>query len=734
MKKTITMLTFLLATSMALFAKSKTIEYPAYEFKKSGIYNLTKIELTDSATFLTIHSTFIPHWWVEFNDYEVIRDSDTGQEFKITGIEGAVMNEHLWMPDSGDSTVVLIFPPLPLTVKRIDYQENIFGISLDASNAAKRGASIVSPEIEKWLGAELSKASKKTLDDFESSDFFNDSPARLIGCIKGYDERVGFSTGIVYASNEFTRDDFPIVVQIHPDGRFEAEIPMNKPEKTYVVFGDHFMFPYYMEPGQTLAMILDWEEFLTADRKRNVRYQFNQIEFRGALATINQELLAYPAEQPNYEEFRKKRGTMTPSDYKIDQKKELEKNLTVLEEYLKKNQLSAKTQKILYNGVIVTHANFLFDYAMNRDYYAQQDTTNEILKMPIPDSYYDFLQEIPLNDQSLMVVNEFSTFINRFEYCPSFRKAQMIAAKKSRPSSMQPQKTILDYFNEQKIEITNEEREFLTLANRKERSKEDTEKLQEMTEISKLFGEKYKEQIESFVALYVTPMTSLLSGNKQIETWKVKDSILIYELGLESNLAYELAKVRSLKYSYEFAGTRENASELWTFLKEGITRPYLLVTGERLLNEAYPEEKLAYTPIPDGIGADIFRKIVDPFKGKVLFVDFWATTCGPCIAGIKKMKSTREKYADNPDFEFIFITDERSSPEQNYTDFVKEQELKNIYRLSKDDYNYLRQLFKFNGIPRYVVIDAKGDVIDNNFPMHNFQSELSKLLPKYLPE
>ena len=76
----------------------------------------------------------------------------------------------------------------------------------------------------------------------------------------------------------------------------------------------------------------------------------------------------------------------------------------------------------------------------------------------------------------------------------------------------------------------------------------------------------------------------------------------------------------------------------------------------------------------------------------------------------------------------MFITDERSSPIKRYTKFVNDQELKNIYRLPLDDYNYLRELFKFNGIPRYVVIDKKGDVLNDDFPMYNFSYELKKIL------
>jgi thiol-disulfide isomerase/thioredoxin len=676
MKTTFFSILFLL--SFSVLASSKTIINPHYEFKKSGIYNVTKIELTDTATLLTINNTFIPHWWVQFNDYESIRNSDTGQEFKIKGIIGAVMNEKLWMPDSGDSAVVLIFPPLPTNVKKIDYSEGIYGISLDASKAGERKPNTISPEIERWLNAEQARAKKKTPIDFKSNEFYNETPARIIGCIKGFDKRAGSSTGIIYASNEFTRNDYPIVVKIEPDGRFEAELPLNNPKYTYAVLGDHFIFPFYIEPGHTLTMIFDWDEFLTADRKRNIRYQFNQIEFRGPLADLNQELLVYPEREFNYNEFDKKRKTMAPMDFDADQQESLENNLRHLEDYLNKNKVSAKAQTILRNSLIIENATRRFDYTMSRDYYAKQDSTNEILKLPVPGEYYNFLKKIDLNDPSILVVREFSSFINRFEYCEAFKKAQQSYYQNRNLNRPKPEKNILEYFVEEKIELPERDLQFLTLALKGNLTEEEITTLKQLEDVKKEFNTKYKDHLAKYAKKYVQPQDQKMANSDEIDIWKAKDSVLVHEMGLAPNLCYEIAKVRSLKFTFQHMNEKERASEFWSSLKSGITTPYLIKTGDQLLTEIFPDKQIAAKPLPKGPATQVFRKITDPYKGKILFVDFWATTCGPCVAGIKNMKSIREKYQGNPDFEFIFITDERSSPLNNYNSFVKEQELKTV--------------------------------------------------------
>lgn len=234
-----------------------------------------------------------------------------------------------------------------------------------------------------------------------------------------------------------------------------------------------------------------------------------------------------------------------------------------------------------------------------------------------------------------------------------------------------------------------------------------------------------------------------------MEKWQLRDSIVKNVFHLEKNLVYEIIKIRALDYDIQRSNS-ENAHNYWSELQKDITNPFLKEEGKRIVDQQYPinsfENKFlndnlnckvninatAFSnKLPEGKATDIFKNIINSHKGKILFIDFWATSCGPCVATIKKMKETRKEHKDNANFEFVFITDESLSPVESYDKFVKEQELENIYRLSSDDYNRLRQLFKFNGIPRYIVVDKKGEVIIDKFPMHNFNYLLNGILEKY---
>ncbi len=473
--------------------------------------------------------------------------------------------------------------------------------------------------------------------------------------------------------NDITRDDYPVVVQIHPDGRFEADIPLTNPLYTYVVF-DKTLINLYLEPEQTLAMILDWEEFLLADRFRYKRHKFKNIIFEGNLVQINRDLMGFDLKKFDYKSFKKKLKEISPEAFKKEEKRAYQKNHEALSKYLA-NSITDKAKTLLINKVDLDYAIHLFDFVSKRTYEAKKDTVNEVLKIPVDDEYYDFLKDMSLNDQSLLVLDEFSTFVNRFEFC----KPISIYPKGSK-TSIKPEKTLLEYFEEANIKISENDKELMAL--QKNKSYKSYKEYQEQL---KLFSEAYRDGLKAYNKKYIQLLVNAQSKpqKKSMEKWRLRDSVINNVFNLKRNLVYDMTKIRSLKFDIERCNS-DDAHEYWNILKKEIVHPFLKEEGERLVNKKFPIVPLSEngldsnastvgniqvktTKLPEGKATDIFRRIIDPFKGKILFVDFWATSCGPCVGSIKRMKDTRKKYEGNKDFDFIFITDERGSPKVNMT-------------------------------------------------------------------
>jgi hypothetical protein len=133
---------FLFLGLLAVFtlsAKDQEIVNPAYEFTTSGIFHISKIELGKEELRMHIHAQFIPHWWVKFTKANCfIEDDATGRRWQVMDIRNGELDEKIFMPDSGDSTFVLIFPKPDKSVTKINYIDDddddktgIFGISLN---------------------------------------------------------------------------------------------------------------------------------------------------------------------------------------------------------------------------------------------------------------------------------------------------------------------------------------------------------------------------------------------------------------------------------------------------------------------------------------------------------------------------------------------------------------------------------------------------------------------------
>ena len=710
------------------FAKDQVIVNPAYEFSKTGITHITKIELGKNETRLHVHTIFIPHWWVKFPQTTYIEDCATGKRWQATGIINGEFDKEIYMPDSGDSTFVLIFPPLDKSVVKINYCDTeeddvtaILGISLDPKVKPHSGE--IPGEVSQWIAAELGKAKRKTRMDFEAGEFFATDTARLIGYIKGYDLRAGFSTGVIYASNEITREDFPVVIQVHEDGRFEGVIPMNYPEYTFLFF-ERSMIYFYIQPGQTLAMMLDWEDFRMADRLRNERYTFKNIRYQGLTADINNELSAFHAQLPTsparkiYDEMNGK----TPDEFQSFLNECMAEYTRVYQGLLETEKLSEASKTILRNDYQITCANYLLDYEMSNR------------SKPTPFEFYDFLQDIPMNNKELLSTSDFSSFINRLEYCQPFMNARNQVY-----DALRPEKSYEQYlFEELNIPKTPEDEAYLLLddsllikLNSPDIAQAVKEKLvEEYNSAGKEFSKRHGNNDEAYKKKYIDVIKPLSPGEIALEEWRLKDSVYINTLKLKPGIVYDVTKIRSLDFEFgkRLGNNKEEAWNFLTALNSDIPEPFLQKEADRLFLKNFPEEVRTAYELPDTYEANIFKELIAPFKGKVLLVDFWATTCGSCIANIKHHKAFREEYKDSPDAAFIFITTEELSPVNAYNKFVAEQELTHTYRLTADQYRYLRQLFRFNGIPRYVLVDREGRILNDNFSSHLQEEKLKEAI------
>lgn len=98
--------------------------------------------------------------------------------------------------------------------------------------------------------------------------------------------------------------------------------------------------------------------------------------------------------------------------------------------------------------------------------------------------------------------------------------------------------------------------------------------------------------------------------------------------------------------------------------------------------------------------------------GKYVYIDVWATWCGPCRAEIPFLKTVEEKY-QGKNIEFVSISVDVEKDHDKWKNFVNEKQLQGIQLIA--DKNWLSDFitsYKINSIPRFILIDPKGNIVD----------------------
>ena len=122
---------------------------------------------------------------------------------------------------------------------------------------------------------------------------------------------------------------------------------------------------------------------------------------------------------------------------------------------------------------------------------------------------------------------------------------------------------------------------------------------------------------------------------------------------------------------------------------------------------------------------------LEDLRGKYVYIDTWATWCGPCIREMPAMKEIEKKY-HGKNITFLGISIDAKKDHDKWKAMVDKKELGGVQVFADNDWNsqFVKD-YGITGIPRFILLDPKGNVVESNAPRPS-EPALIKLLDELL--
>ena len=103
-------------------------------------------------------------------------------------------------------------------------------------------------------------------------------------------------------------------------------------------------------------------------------------------------------------------------------------------------------------------------------------------------------------------------------------------------------------------------------------------------------------------------------------------------------------------------------------------------------------------------------------KGKYVYIDVWATWCGPCKREIPFLKEIETKY-HGKNIEFVSASIDRMQDHEAWVQMVKDEQLLGHQLFADSDWqSAFVKGYAIEGIPRFILVDPEGNIVSADAP------------------
>lgn len=612
---------------------------------------------------------------------------------------------------------------------------------------------------------------------------FNMDTVTYCGYINGFSKRLPQRTGIVYVNDVLTGEQDSHTIKIADDGTFKVKFAHSNPQGIFVRLPFSFE-TVYVEPGKTTFHLINTGNTVDPHLFMGACARLNEEMLK--LKYINTNY--YYSKLDNVSELTPEQYKAWCQELLQNDRKSLES--FAQDHPLSAKTIQVKNMELDYRyAAFMMEYGWNAESSWRKKNNIPQDQREISFKPAKPDStYYSFLTNKLVNNPLAFISSDFSTFINRLKYMellsPATTKGYssneilaeleksglpMTDDEKELASNMKSVETpevkkLSDEFNEkyesqltafyikyrEKLNSLYKEKngtivtpamieEYLT-AQQIELSAEEKALLAAQQEYSQIPQIKNRDEMQIKLS---KPMKEFYANRREFINELFQQSrYQVMQEKIQKVLSIQLGLATDIMNSQDYcrpivAEMTPCSDEKLLAIQKRITTPfiasYIALKNNETKAKLEANKKLTGSmvkEVPKTEGDKVFDAIMEKYKGKVVYVDFWATWCGPCRSGIEQIKPLKDEMA-NDNVVFVYIS-APTSPKTTYDNMIPTIKGEH-YRASEDEWNTLCGMFNISGIPHCVLVGKDGKVINSHLSYMG-NDQLKALLTKHIME